>query len=103
MEAFRLLEKQECTIRDSFWSRYISLVKNTVIPYQWEILNDRIADSEPSHAIDNFRIAAGDMEGRFYGQVFQDSDVSGWRQWAMYSCWSGIKSWRKRRIQSSIS
>ncbi|XBX08546.1 glycoside hydrolase family 127 protein [Enterocloster clostridioformis] len=78
MEAFRLLEKQECTIRDSFWSRYISLVKNTVIPYQWDILNDRIPDSEPSHAIDNFRIAAGEMEGRFYGQVFQESDVSKW-------------------------
>ena len=78
MEAFRLLEKQGCTIRDSFWSRYISLVKNTVIPYQWDILNDRIPDSEPSHASDNFRVAAGDMEGRFYGQVFQDSDVSKW-------------------------
>lgn len=78
MKSYRLLEKQECTVKDPFWSRYISLVRNAVIPYQWDILNDRIPDSEPSHAIDNFRIAAGDMEGRFYGQVFQDSDVSKW-------------------------
>ena len=49
-----------------------------MIPYQWEILNDRVPDSEPSHAIDNFRIAAHQMEGHFYGQVFQDSDVYKW-------------------------
>ncbi|WP_313152667.1 glycoside hydrolase family 127 protein [Lacrimispora sp.] len=78
MKLFRLLEKQECTVVDPFWSRYISLIKDVVIPYQWDILNDRIPESEPSHAIDNFRIAAGDMKGRFYGQVFQDSDVFKW-------------------------
>ena len=78
MERYRLLEKQECRIKDPFWGRYISLVKESVIPYQWDILNDRIEDSEPSHAIDNFRIAAKDQEGSFYGQVFQDSDLSKW-------------------------
>lgn len=78
LEQYRLLKKEECTIKDSFWSRYINLVKETVIPYQWNILNDNIPDSESSHAIDNFRIAAGDMEGSFYGEVFQDSDVSKW-------------------------
>lgn len=78
MESFRLLDKKECGIKDPFWSRYISLIKEAVIPYQWDILNDRIPESEPSHAIDNFRIAAGDMEGSFYGQVFQDSDVYKW-------------------------
>ena len=78
MEQFRLLTKKECSLKDSFWNRYIKLVRHEVIPYQWEILNDRIPDSEPSHAIDNFKIAAGDMKGSFYGEVFQDSDVSKW-------------------------
>lgn len=78
MEHYRLLEKKECKMEDSFWGRYLGLVKESVIPYQWDILNDRVPDSEPSHAIDNFRIAAGDMEGSFYGQVFQDSDLSKW-------------------------
>lgn len=78
MSDYRLLKKNECEIKDSFWSYYIDLVREKVIPYQWEILNDRIEDAEPSHAIDNFRIAAGEMEGHFYGEVFQDSDVSKW-------------------------
>lgn len=64
--------------RRSFWNHYIEVVKKEVIPYQWNILNDNITDSEPSHAIDNFRIAAGEMKGNFYGQVFQDSDVYKW-------------------------
>lgn len=78
MGGYRLLRKEECKIKDTFWSRYIKLVREKVIPYQWEILNDRVEGSEPSHAIDNFRIAAGHMEGSFYGEIFQDSDVYKW-------------------------
>ena len=78
METYRLINKEECNINDLFWNRYISLVKEKVIPYQWEILNDNIPNSEPSHAIDNYKIAAGLMNGRFHGQVFQDSDVAKW-------------------------
>lgn len=33
---------------------------------------------QPSHAIENFRIAAGRSQGEFYGMVFQDSDVAKW-------------------------
>ena len=74
----RLLNQNECKIDSPFWDYYVKLIKEKVIPYQWEILNDRVEDSEPSHAIDNFRIAAHQKEGRFYGQVFQDSDVYKW-------------------------
>lgn len=65
-------------IQDDFWSPYISLVRDVVIPYQWEALNDRVVESEPSHAIKNFKIAAGLEKGNFYGMVFQDSDVAKW-------------------------
>ena len=41
MENNRILQKGECVIRNSFWNRYIDLVKNSVVPYQWDILNDR--------------------------------------------------------------
>ncbi|WP_287972253.1 glycoside hydrolase family 127 protein [Blautia sp.] len=78
MEKYRLLKQEECKVNSSFWNSYVKLIKEKVIPYQWEILNDRVPDSEPSHAIDNFRIAAHQMEGHFYGQVFQDSDVYKW-------------------------
>ena len=32
------------------------LVREQVIPYQWQALNDELADTEPSHAIENFKI-----------------------------------------------
>lgn len=78
MRQYRILTKDECRMDHPFWNRYINLVRDQVIPYQWEILNDRIPDSEPSHAIDNYRIAAGELTGNFYGEVFQDSDVAKW-------------------------
>ena len=40
---------------------------------------------EKSHAIENFRIAAGLSEGEFYGMVFQDSDVAKWLEGVAYS------------------
>ena len=65
-------------ITDKFWNKYIHLVKDVIIPYQWDILNDRIDDVETSHCIENFKIAAGESEGSYYGAVFQDTDVAKW-------------------------
>lgn len=69
---------KDIKIKDNFWSQYIKLAREVVIPYQWAAINDRIPDAEPSHAIKNFRIAAGLDTGEFQGMVFQDSDVSKW-------------------------
>lgn len=68
----------QVSIKDDFWSYYIDLVRDVVVPYQWNALNDRIDGAEPSHAIANFKIAAGEAEGDFHGMVFQDSDVAKW-------------------------
>lgn len=76
---------RQIKVQDDFWSSYISLVRETVIPYQWEALNDRIADAEPSYAIRNFKIAAGEEQGEFGGMVFQDSDVAKWLEAVAYS------------------
>ena len=65
-------------ISDTFWRKYIKLVKDVIIPYQWDILNDRLEGVETSHCIENFRIAAGESEGEYYGAVFQDTDVAKW-------------------------
>lgn len=65
-------------INDNFWTKYTNLVKDVIIPYQWDILNDRIGDAEPSYCLNNFRIAAGEKEGEFGGAVFQDTDVAKW-------------------------
>lgn len=71
-------DSRRARIRDDFWGDYTELVRNTVIPYQWEALNDRIEGAEPSYAIRNFRIAAGVQEGEFGGFIFQDSDLAKW-------------------------
>ena len=66
------------TVKDDFWSKRLQQVREVVIPYQWKALNDSIPDVAASHAIENFRIAAGEKEGTSYGWVFQDSDVAKW-------------------------
>ncbi|MDY2813898.1 MAG: glycoside hydrolase family 127 protein [Dorea sp.] len=72
-------------IHDAFWDRYIHLVKDVLIPYQWDILNDRIPDVETSHCIQNFKIAAGEAQGDFEGAVFQDTDVAKWLEAVAYT------------------
>jgi len=72
-------------VTDPFLGQYQQLVRDVVIPYQWDALNDRIPEADPSHAIDNFRIAAGLQEGEFYGMVFQDSDVAKWLEAVAWS------------------
>lgn len=71
-------------IQDTFWSEYVRLVREVVVPYQWDALNDRIEGAAPSHAIENFKIAAGLAQGNFYGMVFQDSDVAKWLEAVAY-------------------
>lgn len=75
---------KDVKIHSDFWRRYINLIRDVVVPYQWEILNDKIEGVEKSSAIRNFKIAAGLEQGDFYGMVFQDSDVYKWLEAASY-------------------
>lgn len=100
---------------DGFWKEEMELVREKVIPYQWDILNDCVEGAAPSFCMRNFRIAGkmkrekeslGDayqepvytfrgfealpedmehLEDRFYGFVFQDSDFSKWIEAVAYS------------------
>lgn len=72
-------------IIDGFWSKVQEKVIDVVIPFQEKILNDEVPNVEKSHAIDNFRIAAGLKQGEFYGMVFQDSDVAKWLEGVAFS------------------
>ena len=72
-------------ITDDFWSARQRQIAETAVPYMEKILRDEIPGAEKSHAIENFRIAAGEAEGDFYGMVFQDSDVAKWLETASYS------------------
>lgn len=79
------VDLHKLTVSDPFLGQYQQLVRDVVISYQWDALNDRIPEAEPSHAIENFRIAAGLQEGEFYGMVFQDSDVAKWLEAVAWS------------------
>ena len=83
-EKFKAADMKQVTINDTFIGKYVDLVREVMIPYQWEVLNDRIPGIEPSHAIDNFLIAAGRKKGNFYGEVFQDSDLAKWLEAAAF-------------------
>jgi len=72
-------------LNDQFWQPKVERTALNTIPYQWEALNDEVEGAEPSHAVENFRIAAGEHSGEFYGMVFQDSDVAKWIEAAAYS------------------
>ena len=80
--AFSCRPLKQVKLTDPFWSCYIELVREVVIPYQYEALHDRIPGVEPSYGVSNFRIAAGREYG---GMVFQDSDVAKWLEAAAYS------------------
>ena len=75
---------KDIEIRNAFWNEYLDLVHKEIIPYQWDAMNDRIPDAEPSHCIENYRITAGQAEGEFYGLVFQDSDLAKWLEAVAY-------------------
>lgn len=79
------LTLKKTVINDSFWSKYQKLIRDVVLPYQKDALNDNIPGAEPSHAIKNFKIAAGLETGEFQGWVFQDSDVAKWLEAVAYS------------------
>ncbi len=72
-------------VSDPFWSKVQTLVREVVIPFQKQVLEDAVPGVEKSHAVENFRIAAGEQEGEFYGFVFQDSDLAKWLEAVAYS------------------
>lgn len=84
----QISQKAYCS--DGFIGRYQRLIKNTVIPYQYSVLEDKDDGAEKSHVIKNFinagkAIRGEDTDDGFYGMVFQDSDAAKWIEAAAYS------------------
>ena len=88
-KGYRTLSYRSTVITDPLFGHFVDVVADTVLPYQWEILNDRVQGAEPSHCLDNFRIAAGEMEGEFCGVVFRDTDAYKWLEAVSYCIESG--------------
>ena len=47
-----------------FACQYQKLVREVVIPYQYQVLNDKMEGVEKSHALENLRLAAREKPGR---------------------------------------
>ncbi len=84
------------------------LIQRSVIPYQYEILNDGLPGVEKSHALENLRLAARKNQGEpvarssFYGMVFQDSDLAKWLEAACYSLAFSPDAELEKKIDSVI-
>ena len=107
------LSFREVEITDAFWLREMQLVRETMLPYQWEVLNDRVPGATKSWWMRNMRAAARAVQAkkagawqpryampegmvtqpadenapepdRFYGWVFQDSDGYKWVEAVSY-------------------
>ena len=81
---------QKAYMSDGFVGKYQKLVRDTVIPYQYSVLNDNAEGAEKSHVVQNFVNAGKALRGEdagdgFYGMVFQDSDAAKWIEAAAYS------------------
>lgn len=102
-------------ITDAFWKNEMELVREEIIPYQWDALNDQLEGAEPSFCMRNFKVAGKQneerkeqgesfeepqytfrgfqalpedmdhLEDKFYGFVFQDSDFYKWVEAVAYS------------------
>lgn len=71
-------------IQPSFFKNLMNLAADNIIPYQWRALNDEVPDAAPSYCIRNFRAAAGEIDAKHGGFVFQDSDLAKWIEAASY-------------------
>lgn len=96
------LSYKQFKMDDPFWNPLQELVAQVVLPYQFRIMNDEIEGQAKSHAIKNFRIAAGQEEGEYYGRVFQDSDLAKWLEAASYAAANGTGFSLQKEMEETI-
>ena len=127
----QLLDMRSVRVKDAFWNREMALVRNQVIPYQWEALNDRVPGAAPSYWMRNMRSAArvlatrklgkyepkqkigpivieakpGEelVENGFYGWVFQDSDGYKWIEAVAYQLMLAPDAALQEKAQQAVN
>lgn len=80
---------QNIQIHDPLFGRYADMIAQKLLPYQWDVLNDRLPEVERSYCVENFRIAAGDAQGERKGVVFCDTDAYKWLEAVAFCLASG--------------
>ena len=56
------LSLRSVQITDDFWEKEMELVRNQMLPYQWDALNDQVEGAAPSYCMRNFKIAGKEKE-----------------------------------------
>lgn len=75
-------------ITDSLFRHYVDLVARKMIPYQWDVLNGR-GEHVKSYCINNFKVTAGELEGKHQGVVFGDTDAYKWIEAVAFCAMNG--------------
>ena len=75
---WRMLPLESVSLTGGFWARRQEINRRATIPHGYRML-------EETGTLDNLRIAAGQMQGKFRGMVFQDSDVYKWLEAVGYA------------------
>lgn len=101
-EGLKTIDLSCIQITDPLFGSYLKLVADKIIPYQWDILNDRAEGANPTYCIHNFRVAAGDIEGNRNGVVFQDTDLYKWIEAVAYCIENGSGRYYEEIVDNVI-
>ena len=77
-------------IAGGFWDHFGQLARDVILPYQWDVMNDRVKGVPKSGVINNFKLAGKKKAGqakkadKFHGMRFQDSDLGKWLEAVAY-------------------
>ena len=76
---FRSIGIGDCRWTHGFWAEKTKLCAEVIVPHMGELLRGDIG-----HAYNNFKIAAGLMEGEAKGMLWHDGDFYKWMEAALY-------------------
>lgn len=88
-------------ITGGFWKDRQSLIENDTIWEQLAILKGKKEGLEPdeySYVVDNFRMAAGELTGKYRGFVYSDSELGKWIEAAAYC----LRHNRDERLEKEV-
>lgn len=88
---------------EGFLAERARCVRETVIPQQWEALNDRIPGAERSGCVHNVQVAAGEKTGTFHGLFWQDSDLAKWIEAASFRLAANPDAALERELEGIIA
>ncbi len=76
---FRSIDIGDCEWTEGFWADKVEVAEHTMVPHMGTLLM-----GEVGHGLNNFKIAAGLLEGKAKGMWWHDGDFYKWMEASMY-------------------